>query len=719
MNTLHDSAVKPDYITQLFDSDGLLSKQFEGYQPRPGQITLARAIDQAVQTGGRVLVEAPTGTGKSFGYLVPAAYHLTVGADDLLASRATVSDEDGFDPEDDADLVPPPRAVIATANIALQEQLIGKDVPRLQKIVPWEFTAAIAKGRANYLCLHRFDESCGDVLLDPIRDYEDRERWNMLAKWRTETKTGDLSELTFELSSNLKAKAAVSADDCLGKACSRIDECFSQKARLAVQNADLIVTNYHMLCSHLAFINEFGRGILPRFDILVLDEAHALPDVARDFFGFKVTGGAIAYAVRLMSSSKWKGSCPFKPQLREDLMRAADEFFQDLVAYKNGPVYYGRLKESDPVDGSRLVALLEQARDAQVGVASSNVDPERAEQLRRAARKCRIHAENIRRAMKNEDTGKDVNEVFFIEEHGKGVALCCKPVKVAGILKSTIWEALSIRAVVATSATLAADNSTDALGYFADEVGADNAEQLVVESPFRFDEQALLVIPNGLPDPKDKTFSEQIAHVIADVVAQADGRTLVLCTSHRTLGFVYDVIEKRFGHVYKILRQGQAPRMQLIEEFKRDVSSVLVGTKSFWEGVDVPGESLSCTVIDKIPFDSPDDPINDAMSEILGQKAFRQYAMPRASIALRQGFGRLIRSSTDRGVVVMCDKRLIEQPFGKTILKALPKTRMSRDITDIRAFLAGRTVDERKEPSSPFAPHIDAGLRDVLNRGRR
>lgn len=685
----HDSLVKPnDYIAQIFDNGGLLSRQFEGYQPRPGQIQLARAIDKAIQTGDNVLVEAPTGTGKSVGYLVPAAYHLTVGADDLLAARASSGDDDGFDPEDDQDPTPPPRAVIVTANIALQEQLITKDVPRLQSIVPWEFTAAIAKGRANYLCLHRFDETSADVLLDPIRDPEDRERWNLLAKWKETTKTGDLSELTFELSPLLRQKAAVSADDCIGKACSRSDECFSQRARLAVQNADLIVTNYHMLCSHLAFVNEFGRGILPRFDILVLDEAHALPDVARDFFGFRVSSGAIAYAVRLMASSKWKGSCPFKPQLRDDLMRATDEFFEDLRAYKNGPVYFARLKEPDPVDATRLISLLEECRDAQVGVASSNVDPERAEQLRKAARKCRIHAENIRRAMKNEQVGKEVNEVFYIEEHGKGVALCCKPVKVAGILQSTIWENAGIRATIATSATLAHDNGPDALGYFAEEVGADDAEQLVVQSPFKFDEQALLVIPSGLPDPKDRNFSELVAHVIAEAVDQADGRSLVLCTSYKTLSAAYDVLERRFGHRFTILRQGQAPRTQLIARFKEDLHSVLVGTKSFWEGVDVQGESLSCTIIDKIPFDSPDDPINDAMNEILGQKAFSEYAMPRASIALRQGFGRLIRSLTDRGVVVMCDKRLIEKPFGKTILRALPKTKMSRDINDIRAFLA-------------------------------
>jgi ATP-dependent DNA helicase DinG len=678
-----------DYITQVFGANGLLSKRFEGYQPRPGQMELAHAVDHAVREGDRVLVEAPTGTGKSVGYLVPAVYHLTVGAEALLAARVS-GEEDGFDPEDDADPAPPPRAVIATANIALQEQLIGKDVPMLQKLLPWEFTAAIAKGRANYLCLHRFDETTADVLLDPIRDPEDRARWNDVAKWAATTEKGDLSELPFELSSNLRPRLSVTADDCMRKACGRFDDCHSERARKAVQDADLVVTNYHMLCSHLAFAAEFGKGILPRFDILILDEAHALPDVARDFFGFRVTSGAISYATRLMAASKWKGGSPFKPSLREDLMRAAEDFFGELLAYKKGPIYHARLKEPDPVESARLVSLLEQARDAQLGVASSGVDLERAEQLRRAARKCRIHAENIRRAMKNEDKGRDCDEVFFVEEQGRSAALCCKPVKVEGILKSTIWEQASIRAVVATSATLAADNSPNALDYFAIEVGAEKAEQLVVESPFRFEEQALLVVPGDLPDPKSKTFSDDVARVIADVVEAADGRTLVLCTSYKTLTSAADLLERRFGDRFAILRQGQAPRTQLIARFKADVSSVLVGTKSFWEGVDVPGEALSCTVIDKIPFDPPDDPINDAMSEILGEKAFREYAIPRAAIALRQGFGRLIRSATDRGVVVMCDKRLVDKPFGKTILRALPRTRLSRSIDEIRPFLASR-----------------------------
>lgn len=707
-----------DYIAQIFGPAGLLSKKFPGYQTRPGQVKLARAIDKAVREGDRVLVEAPTGTGKSFGYLVPAVYHLTVAADELLASRVSGGDDDGFDPEDDADPAPPPRALIATANIALQEQLIAKDVPRLQGIVPWEFTAAIAKGRANYLCLHRFDETTGDVLLDPIRDPEDRERWNQIAKWAAETATGDLSELTFELSSNLRPRVSITADDCMRKMCSRFDDCHSERARKAAQNADLVVTNYHMLCSHLAFVSEFGRGILPRFDVLILDEAHALPDVARDFFGFRATSGAISYASRLMASGKWQGHCPFKPGLRDDLLRAAEEFFADLLAYKKGPVYHARLKETDPVESTRFVSLLEQARDAHLGVASSGVDAERAEQLRRAGRKLRLHAENIRRAMANEDKGEKLDEVFFIEEAGRGAALCCKPVQVGGILKSTIWEQTSIRAVVATSATLAADNGPEALDYFADEVGAEDTAQLVVETPFRFEEQALLCIPENLPDPKDRAFGELVARVIVDVVEAADGRTLVLCTSYRTLGHAADLLEQRFGRRYTILRQGMAPRNQLLARFKEDVSSVLVGTKSFWEGVDVPGEALSCTVIDKIPFDPPDDPINDAMSEILGQRSFKEYAIPRAAIALRQGFGRLIRTATDRGVVVMCDRRLLDKPFGKTILRALPKTRLSRSLADIRPFLAGEVVEERKPPTNPFGKDIDDGLRRIV-RGTR
>ena len=683
----HDSVVNSDYITQVFGQAGFLSKRFPDYQPRAGQLKLVRAIDKAVQNGDRLLVEAPTGTGKSLGYLVPMIHHLTAGADALLAARASSGDEDGFDPEDSNDESPPPRAVIATANIALQEQIMGKDVPMLQTILPYDFTAAIAKGRANYLCLHRFDETTTEMLLDPIRDADDRAKWNLIAKWQTETKTGDLSELTFEMSSNLKPRLAISADDCLRKACKRFDDCFSETARKAVLDADLIVVNYHLLCAHLMMMIEFGRGILPRFDMLILDEAHALPDVARDSFGFRVTLGAINYATRMMTAAKWGGKSPFRPGFRDEIMQAAEQFMADLLAHKRGPTYHARIQDPHAAESHHLISLLEQARDMQLAVATSGVELEKAEQLRRAARKCKIHAENIRRAMECKEDG---NEVFFIEEQGKGAALCCKPVKVAGILRSAIWDAVAIRAVVATSATLAADNGQNALDYFACEAGAEKAEQLVVESPFRFEQQALLVIPDGLPDPKDRQFNENVAQVIADVVEAAQGRTLVLCTSYRTLTSAADLLEARFGRRFTILRQGQAPRMQLVERFKKDVNSVLVGTKSFWEGVDVPGEALSCTVIDKIPFDPPDDPINDAMNKILGQRAFKEYALPRASIALRQGFGRLIRSATDKGVVVICDRRLLDKPFGKTILRALPRTRMSRRISDIAAFLEER-----------------------------
>jgi ATP-dependent DNA helicase DinG len=680
-----------DYLETVFGNGGIFAREFKGYERRDGQVRLALAVDAAARTGRSAIVEAPTGTGKSVGYLVPLFHHLVDGADALIAARPEPDGADGFDEEGEEE-IQPPRALVVTANIALQEQLIAKDIPTLQRLLPWQISAAIAKGRGNYLCLDRFDDSAATLLLEPLRDPEERAQWNHVAAWAKETARGDLSELPFELTPALRQRLAVTSDDCLGKPCPRFADCHAERARNAVKRADLIVTNYHLLFAHLAFAAETGVGVLPRFDLVVLDEAHEAADIARDFFGFRMTEGSIRYATRLLSGAKAaKGKpelAPIDEELKEQARAAAERVFEELRELRRSRDYYARITKPDAGPSWRALhsALLGTVRAYTEAAERPEVGGARASELRRAARRAMLTATNLQAAMTCEDEGV----VFFIEddEAKRRTTLCGKLIHVGEALRARLFESKQIRAVVATSATLRTDTGEDGFGFVAHELGADGADEVATESPFDFGEQALLVVPDGLPDPGDKDFADRIAELVAQVVELAGGRTLGLFTSFRGLNAAASRLRAEHGSRYAILRQGDAPRTQLVERFRKDVSSVLLGVKSFWAGVDVPGEALSVVVIDRVPFDPPDDPILDALSE-QSRRTFKEYSIPRATIELRQGFGRLIRAKGDRGVVVLLDRRLRAKPWGKTILRALPPAMLSTRLEDIRGFLAG------------------------------
>jgi ATP-dependent DNA helicase DinG len=667
------------YISDIFADAGLLARAWPGYRPRAGQIDLAEHVNRAIREAGSLLIEAPTGTGKSVGYLAPVIWHLTEGRESILAGRP--ADLAGDPDDEDEDAAPMPRAIICTANIALQEQLVQKDLPALRRILPWPFSWALAKGRGNYLCRDRFEEARNETL--PIGDDE---TWGTVETWAAATKTGDLSELPIVLPGHLRSRLTIASDDCTRRACPKFKECWPERAKAIVAGAEIIIANYHLLFAHVAMKRELGFRLLPHFDLVIFDEAHEAANVARDFFGVRMTEGMIGHAARMLAPPPrgWAdATCKVEsidPDLQGALRFEAARFFEALRAHMRSDEYGIRLRHG-AVAWEDLSAALRAAAKA-LGDYSGPASKKDNAKLARSARKALVLDGYVRRACFDDGD----NEVPFIEEERGRAVLRSRLIDVGPILNEELFAAREIRSVVATSATLATGTARDAFVFASRELGAKSARCAIVASPFDFQTQALLVVPRGLPEPKEDRFAEACAPFVLRAAQLASGRTLGLFTSARALAVSAEHLRANLRG-YTILVQGDAPRNQLIDRFRRDVSSVLLGTKSFWAGIDIQGEALSCLVIDRIPFDPPTDPIVDALAA-RGANTFREWTMPRAIIQLRQGFGRLIRDVSDRGVVVILDRRLAEQPFGREVLRALPPCPRSRNIDDIARILA-------------------------------
>ena len=633
-----------DYLSEVFGDGGLFASRFPGYEMREGQVALARMVDEAMRVGRHALGEGPCGTGKSVAYSVPAVWH---------AHHQKK------------------RVVIVTANIALQEQLVSKDLPMLASVLPWSFTFALLKGRNNYLCKDRMAESEARGELRGLY-YDDQQRQvdDVLA-WAEATKAGDVSELAFIPAAQVWSRFAVGSDECKGEGCSFRDDCFAERARATAQGADIVVTNYHMLFSHLAVREETGQDlVLSAFDLLVLDEAHEAADIAREFFGFTVSEHTLG---RLASAAADLGN----KQLAGELRQEAQRLFATLADYARSPRYEKRLK----APGFASDAGVQRALGKLVALATARADDDLADRKERAT--ARNVAKNAAAAGARLTEGllqSDPGKVYWLEVDSKGRAkLRSKPIDVSSLLRDELFARCPSVSLV--SATLTTSGTFD---FVRREFGVpEGALEVIAETPFDFASQALLVVPERLPDPREPEFVEAAARVFQQVVDACDGRTLGLFTSYRNLNAVYERID---GGGHRVLRQGELPRAELTRIFKEDTGSILLGTESFWTGIDVAGEALTGLVIDKLPFPPPDDPVTDAICE-RDPRAFDNYLVPRAIIALRQGIGRLIRCKTDVGVAVILDKRIAEKSYGRRFLKSLPPMLCTRRVENISRFL--------------------------------
>lgn len=639
------------YLDEVFGEGGLLAANTPNYESRPQQVELAGAVDRAFAEGRHLLAEGPTGCGKSYANLIPAIHH-------AVQQRKKV--------------------IYATANISLQEQLYQKDLPFLKKTLLLDFSYVLVKGINNYLCLDKYYE----YQVQPFFDYRYEDEIKQIAEWAEGTKTGDVAELDFQPPGAVWSKFSASSEQCLGKECPYYLDCFGYAARNKAHFADVIVVNYHLLFAHVQIRKETGMDIiLPEFDFVICDEGHKMADIARDFFGFKV--GRIAL-LRLGTTLGKLNAENIGRTLKSD----TEQYFSEVKDFYCSGKYQVRLKERGSFRAEALLSSLsdaigflrqEQDRLSEPPVTDNLKELSNYQRKYASVKRSLKTAEQLRVRLKNIDQLADPDSVYWIDQgHSDFVSICAKPIFVNEHLKTHFFD--MAESVITTSATLSTNGN---FNFIKKELGIDNPLELEVSSPFDFKEQAILVVPDNIPFPNDSAFVDVVADQFDRIIHSIGGRTLGLFTSYRNLNGVYDRIS---GNGHKLLRQGDAPRSLLTRQFKNAEEAVLLGTESFWAGVDVPGESLSCVIIDKLPFPTPDDPVMDAISK-RNRKWFKEYSVPRAIIALKQGFGRLIRSRSDRGACVLFDRRVIDKRYGKHFLDSLPDMLKSRSIESVSHFL--------------------------------
>jgi ATP-dependent DNA helicase DinG len=619
-------------VEGFFAPGGRLEQVLPGYEARPEQAALAAEVELALACGEHLLAEAGTGTGKSLAYLVPAL---------------------------DSGL----RVVVSTATKALQEQLLTKDVPTAAAALGREVQVAVLKGRQNYLCrnaLHGFELLGGQL----FPRAEDAAAFDGMRGWIGSTETGDRAELEFEPPDAVWAEIAVGSDRCLGRRCVFSSLCFSEAARERASHAELIIVNHALYFADLGLRSRTDApAVLPEHDAVVFDEAHRLEESAAAWLGGRISGPVLHRLLRDADRACREASIP-APARALDRVEGAG---RRLLAAVSPPAGRRRLREvpPEPVHALQtslveLAAALQGSRDELDAVAS------RAERLAADTAAC---------------LESDENRVVWSEPD----LLAWAPIDVGESLEDLLWD--DGPTAVLVSATLTAGED---FGFVRERIGLRRgAREMAVGSPYDFRSQTLLYLPRGLPDPRAEGALDRIVEEVASLCRISAGRALVLTSSYRVLQAVADGIRARVP--YEILVQGEAPRERLLERFREEVASVLVATSTFWQGVDIPGESLSLLVIDKLPFAAPGDPLVEARCERIADQGgdwFREYALPSAVLQLRQGFGRLIRSHADRGVVAILDPRLSSRPYGRAFLESLPPCPVAVDRAAVADFFA-------------------------------
>jgi ATP-dependent DNA helicase DinG len=608
---------------------------------------MAEAIARAVEESRNLIAEAGTGTGKTFAYLVPA----------ILSGK---------------------KVIISTGTKNLQDQLFNKDLPVIRKAIKKPFVAALLKGRSNYLCTYRLKNAFESTL---GFNKEDAAALAKIRSWAQRTKIGDVSEMSEVAEADpIWYQATSSAENCLGQDCPDYAECFLVKARKKAQEAEILVVNHHLLCADWS-IRDSGFGeLLPDADVVIIDEAHQLADTASNFLGINIGGRQLNDLASDALVEYFKDATDI-PALRtacEDL----DHEVKDLrlafgIELRRGEWYE---IESNPKIAAGLTAVKEQLQRL-------NDQLELASVKTKGLESCFKRAEELLQQLKiiiDDDSGKWIR---WYEVHKKTFTLSRTPLDIAAEFSSFMQRHQAVW--IFTSATLSVAHKFD---HFSNNLGLVDAASASWGSPFDYANQSLFYHPKGLPQPNDPEFIPLIMNFALPVLQASKGRAFFLFTSHRALKQAETLLKDKLD--YPLLVQGSRPKGLLLEQFKAAGNAVLLGTSSFWEGVDVRGEALSCVIIDKLPFSSPGDPVLKARLNAMerqGRNPFFEHQLPAAVIALRQGIGRLIRDVKDRGVLMVCDPRLLKRSYGQIFLDSVPPMKRTRDIEDVRAFFQQET----------------------------
>jgi ATP-dependent DNA helicase DinG len=634
-------------MADIFGPGGWLEKCHGGYEYRRSQQEMAELVEQAFAKKQHAIVEAGTGTGKTLAYLLPA----------IRSGQ---------------------RVVISTATKALQEQLYTKDIPFIQKHFAPDLKAAVMKGRSNFLCRQKVRLMEGQPVL---RGLDEVDWFTQIKKWEPVTETGDRAELTFlPDDAELWGKLDARRETCTGSKCPEFQRCFLTWMHQRAHEADVIIVNHHLFFADLALRQDDFGSILPEYSAVIFDEAHEIEDVASDYFGRQVSNyrfEELARDAENVLRMKGVASPPLLKRISQ-LKERSRNFFDEF------PPREGRF----PFEQKERDAFLERHRERfdELGAAVKRMEaefaalPSKPEEVLAIARR----AFELRGELAFLLESNEKNYVYWYERRGKGVFLAATPIDVSQILRERLFG--QFETVVLTSATLAIGDRFD---FIKQRLGIEFAVSRKLDSEFDFRTQAVLYIPSQMPDVRDAGFAPSAAQEIARLLEITRGRAFCLFTSYAQMGQVYERVERMVK--FPLLLQGSAPRSTLLEKFRATPGAVLFATSSFWQGVDVPGAALSCVIIDRLPFAVPTDPVVAARVRALkedGRDAFAEYQVPEAVLALKQGFGRLIRSRSDRGILAILDNRIQRMSYGRIFLESLPEYRITQSIEEVARFMS-------------------------------
>lgn len=641
--------------SEVLAADGPLAAELPGFAPRAAQQEMAEAVGRVLEAGGVLVAEAGTGTGKTFAYLVPA----------LLSGL---------------------KVVVSTGTRNLQDQLYHRDLPRVREALNPAVDVALLKGRANYLCPHRLDRAFeGDRFAGRAQLAELRQ----IQRWAARTHTGDIAEVEdVPEDSPVWALATSTGDNCLGNDCERLSECFLMHARRRAQEADVVVVNHHLLFADLALQDEGVGELLPPADAYILDEAHQLPETASRFFGTRLSGNQLLELARDAVAEELKEAADSR--VLQPAADALDKAVRDLR------LALGEGEQRAPwKDVATLPVVQEAVAALDAALAALREPLEGLGKRGKGLDSCRRRCAELQDSFALLTEAPPADHVHWFEAYRRAFALHLTPLEVAPIFRDRLVG--RGRSWVFTSATLAVGERFD---HFTSRLGLVDAACHRWESPFDFRHQALFYLPEGLPDPNSPDFTAAVVEQVLPVLEASGGRAFLLFTSHRALR---EAAERLSGEVrFPLLVQGSAPRERLLERFRQLGNAVLLGTGSFWEGVDVRGEALEVVVIDRLPFAAPGDPVLQARIDALragGGNPFMQYQVPQAVIALKQGAGRLIRDVSDRGLLMLCDRRLVDRPYGRVFLDSLPPMPRTRVLDTVRRFFVATAPDAAAQES--------------------